>query len=281
MTVAIVTDSACDLAPSVAGLLGIAVVPLKVRFGSDEYVDGLELSNEQFWAMSATSDALPSTAAPSPGEFATAFRNAAERGADEVVCITLSQQLSATHQSAVIASHDVADAIEVKVVDSSFCTVAQATLCREAARLAADGATGQEVVSAVESLRGRTRLYGTLDTLDNLRKGGRIGRSGAFFGALLSVKPVITIRDGEVQPESRPRTRRRALDWLVDAASKQPVDHVAVAHAGAPDLEPFLDALAEATGGERAEIDVADVGPVIGAHGGLRLVAVSFALISL
>lgn len=275
--VKIVTDSASDIPPSLAEQKSIEIVPLTIRFDEEEYVDRLELTADEFWSKTASASTLPSTAAPSPGAFEAVFRAAADQGHTGVVCINLSSKLSATFQAATTAAAAVKDVIDVRLIDSGTCTVGEATLCLEAADLAAGGASLDEVAQAVEDLRGRIRLFGTLDTLENLKKGGRIGAAGAFFASLLSVKPVITIEDGEVKPSSRQRTRSKALAHLaqmvVDAA---PIDHVAVAHSGAPDLDEFLERLSPVV--SKDQLLVTEIGPVIGTHGGPRLIAVSYAV---
>jgi DegV family protein with EDD domain len=223
----------------------------------------------------AASSALPSTAAPSPGLFEKTFRELATDDAQAVVCINLSSKLSATYQAAINGADMAKDAVDVRVVDSTFCATAQATLCRRAVELAATGATADEVVDGVNAMLSQLQMFGTLDSLDNLRKGGRIGAAGAFFASLLSVKPIIKIVDGEVQPDSRQRTRTRALQFLAQRVIENgPVTNVSVAHSGAPDIEQFVKLLDPVA--TREEITISEIGPTIGTHGGPRLIAVSF-----
>ncbi len=274
-TVAIVTDSACDLPLNIAEKHAIGVVPLTIRFDDEEFVDRIELNSKDFWRRSEASSILPSTAAPSPGAFEQAFRQARAAGAASVVCICISSALSATFQAAVAGAKNVVDDIDVRVIDSKQCTVGQGLLCIEAAKSASEGASVEDVLALVEDLKSRLGLLGTLDTLDNLRKGGRIGAAGAFFGSLLSVKPLIEIKDGSVNALSKQRTRSRAMEHLTRLVRDQaPLDLVAVAHAQAPDIDRFLQLLSPV-----APVDsllVTDIGPVIGTHGGLRTVAVAY-----
>jgi len=273
--VKIVTDSASDLPTATTDELGIAVVPLTVRFDTEEFVDGVELSNDAFWQRVDASATLPSTAAPSPGAFEEAFRAAAEAGHDGVVCITLSSKLSATHQAALAGARAVADRIDVRVIDSGSCAIGEGLVCVEAAKAANVGASIEEIVSAVDELKSRVEIYAALDSIDHLRKGGRIGAAGAFFASVLAVKPIISVIDGEVRPEGRQRTRGRSLDHLVQRViERSPVDHLAVAHSGAPDLEQFLERLAPVI--DRDRILVSKIGPIVGTHGGPRLIAVCF-----
>lgn len=275
--VRIVTDSSCDLPPALTGEQGITVVPLTVRFGNEELVDRVDLTPAEFWERSARSAVLPETAAPSPGSFEQAFRAAATEGegADGVVCINLSSKLSATSQSAEAAAKAVAGTIPVRVVDSRSVTMGLGMIVLAAARRAEEGAGIDEVAAAAEDAAGRCRVFGTLDTLENLKKGGRIGGAQALLGSLLSIKPVIEVRDGAVEPGPKQRTRSRALKYLVDqVAAESSIEHLSVMHGAAPDVGNFLDMLAPHFPRER--IVVADLGAVIGAHTGPRTIGVAY-----
>lgn len=273
--VQVVTDSACDISLETAADHGIEIVPLTVRFGGDEFVDRRDLSPAQFWDRLSTSTVLPETAAPSPGAFEQVFLAAAEGGATGVVCITISAALSATFQAAQLAAQNVAGTIEVELVDSRAVTMAQGNVVLRAARLAAEGATNAEVVSAARELVPRTRTFAALDTLENLKKGGRIGSAQALLGSMLSIKPIIQVADGKVEPESKQRTRARSLRYLAEKVREAlPVADVAVMHGAAPDVGILIDMLAELH--PRDQILVGDVGAVIGTHAGPGVVGVTF-----
>jgi DegV family protein with EDD domain len=275
MPVRIVTDSACDLPEALTRDLDIEVVPLSIRFGSEELTDRVDLSAEAFYEKMATSAALPETAAPAPGAFEKAFRAQAERGADAVVCINLSSELSATMQAAQAAATAVHGELDVRVVDSRSITAGLGTMVLEAARAAARGAGADEVVALVEDLRSRTRVFGTLDTLDNLKKGGRIGGLQAVVGTLLSIKPIVDISNGTVEEAGKARTRRRALEALRDKVFEQPeVDKLCVFHGMAPDVDAMLDLLAPRY--PRDQITVGIIGATIGAHGGPRVMGITW-----
>lgn len=274
-SVAIVTDSGCDLPADLATEHGIEIVPLTVRFGNEELVDRRDLSPADFWARVATSRVLPETSAPSPGAFEEAFRAAAGRGAVGVVCLTLSASLSATFQAAQLAAQAVAATVPVEVIDTRAVSIAEGMLAVTAARLAAEGRSLVEVVSAIGELVPRTRIYAALDTLENLRKGGRIGSAQALLGSMLSIKPVIQVADGKVEPESRQRTRARSLRYLADKVNQaRPVENLAVVHGSAPDVGELVAMLQDAAEGK--PIVVAEVGAVIGTHAGPRVVGVTF-----
>jgi DegV family protein with EDD domain len=272
--VRIVTDSSCDLPAELADAQGITIVPLSIRFGSEELVDRKDLTPAQFWERCAASPVLPETAAPSPGAFEQAFRAALDGGADGVACINISSKLSATIQAAQAAANAMEGA-PVRVLDSRSVTMGLGMIVLEAAWAAAGGATLDEVVAVAEKASGNNRVLGTLDTLENLKKGGRIGGAQALLGSLLSIKPVIEVVDGAVEPGPKQRTRSRALRWLVDQVAAEPkVDQLSVMHGAAPDLGELLDLLAAHF--PRDQIIVADIGPVIGTHTGPRTIGVSY-----
>ncbi len=273
--VRIVTDSSCDLPADLADAQGITIVPLSIRFGSEELVDRRDLTPAQFWERCAASPVLPETAAPAPGLFEEAFRSALDGGADGVVCINISSKLSATIQSAQAAANSLGADAPVRVVDSRSVTMGLGMIVLEAARAAAGGASVDEVVAVVEKASSKNRVLGSLDTLENLKKGGRIGGAQALLGSLLSIKPVIEVVDGAVEPGPKQRTRSRALRWLVDQVAAEPkIDQLAVMHGAAPDLGELLDLLSPHF--PRDQIVVADIGPVIGAHTGPRTIGVSY-----
>ena len=271
----LVTDSACDLPPEMAAAHGIEIVPLTVRFGDEELVDRRDLTPRQFWERMAASEVLPETAAPAPGAFEEAYRRAADEGSEGVVCVTLSAELSATFEAAQLAARAVAGSIPVQVVDSRALTMAEGLMAVRGAELAARGAGIEEVVAEIEGLVPRTRTFAALDTLENLKRGGRIGGARALLGSVLSVKPVIEVAGGKVEPEGKPRTRARALQYLADKVREhQPVETLAVMHGDAPDVDAMLDLLAPIYPRER--IVVGDVGAVIGTHAGPRVMGVTF-----
>jgi DegV family protein with EDD domain len=279
MAVRIVTDSASDLTAEEAAELGVEIVPLSIRFGDTEYVDRRDLTPAEFYARMAESPVLPETAAPSPGAFEQAFRGALDDGADAVVCITISSGLSATMQSAENAARALPDA-DVRIIDSRSITWGLGSQVTAAARAAADGASADEVAALVTGMVPRTRVYGALDTLDNLRKGGRIGGAQAILGSLLSVKPLIDISTGVVEEAGKPRTRSKALKALVEkVAAHGEIENLGLMHGNAPDeVETVLDLLA--TVHPRDQIHVGEIGATIGTHGGPRVVGVTFQVVA-
>jgi DegV family protein with EDD domain len=272
--VRIVTDSACDLPQSVADELGIEIVPLTIRIDGSEYVDRRDLTVAEFWTKCAASPTLPETAAPAPGQFEQTYRQLAANGADTIVTISLSGALSATMQSAELAARSVADLIQVTVIDSRSVTLGLGAIVASCARLAAGGATHDEVVSHAHDLAGRTHVWGALDTLDNLKKGGRIGGAKALLASALAIKPIIEVRDGKVEQGGKQRTRSKALAFLVEkVAAVVGLDSVFVLQADCSDVDQFVAMLRPHVVGE---IVVGDIGPVVGSHAGRGTIGVAF-----
>ncbi len=263
----VVTDSACDLSAEMAAAEGLTIVPLSIRFGSEEFVDGSTLSTNEFWARCKASSVLPETSAPSPGAFQEAFVAAADDGYDGVLCLSLSSEVSATYQAAVAAAKAVSDRIPVRTVDSRSLTMGLGLLALDAAGQAAAGASLDELVARVTDLITRTQVYGVVDTLEHLEKGGRIGGARALLGSLLSIKPVVTLIDGRVEEESKQRTRSRSLRYLADKAKNSPpISRLAVCNGAAPDIDEFLGML-EGVPTDHPLV-VTDLGPVVGTHTG-------------
>src|SRR5207244_5348228 len=188
---------------------GIEVVPLTIRFGKEELVDRKELSTDEFWRRLADSDVLPETAARSAGACEAAFRRLIADGASGIICINLSSKLSATMQSAQVAAQAVQADCPVVVVDSLMVSMGLGSLCLTAARRAADGDSLDSIVANVTDRRNRSKLYGALDTLEFLKKGGRVGNARALLGSMLAIKPVLEVRDGEVEEAGKVRTRSK------------------------------------------------------------------------
>jgi DegV family protein with EDD domain len=274
MGVRVVTDSACDLPDDLIERHGIQVVPLTIRFGTEELIDRKELSTDEFWRRLADSDVLPETSAPSAGAFEGAFRRLVEDGASGIICINLSSKLSATMQSAQVAAQAVQADCPVVVIDSLMVSMGLGSLCLTAAQRASDGDSLESIVANVTDRRNRSKLYGALDTLEFLKKGGRVGNARALLGTMLAIKPVLEVRDGVVEEAGKVRTRSKALRLLVDRVKEGPFENLAVLHGNAPDLDELLDLLEPLA--TRDQIVVGQIGPVIGTHAGPRVIGVTF-----
>ncbi len=266
MAIRIVTDSACDLPQPLCDEFGIDVVPLTVRFGDEELLDRKELTTEQFWPRLRAATALPETSAPSVGAFQETFQSLADTGADGIVCINISSKMSATMQSAQIAADRMDGACPIVVIDSESASMGIGLQVLHAAKMARDGADLQAIVAETEARRSRTRVLFTVDTLEYLRRGGRIGGAQAFLGSVLSIKPIMTMHNGVVEAAGKVRTRSKALRFLIDKAKESPVEDLCVLHAQATDLDEFC-AMVEPLA-PREELLVGLIGPVVGVHTG-------------
>jgi DegV family protein with EDD domain len=266
MAVRVVTDSACDLPPEVCEQLGIEVVPLTIRFGDTEYVDRKELTTDAFWQKLETASVLPETAAPSVGAFEEAFRALHADGADGIVCVNLSASLSATMQSAQVAAKALDGLCPIEVIDSQTASMGIGNLVLHAARRAADGADVSTIANEVTDSRSRQRLFATHDTLEYLKKGGRIGGARAMLGSMLSIKPIITVVGGAVEEAGKVRTRSKALQFIIDKIPEGNVESICVLHSAAVDLDAFIAKVQPKVPG--AEMIVGRIGPVVGVHVG-------------
>jgi DegV family protein with EDD domain len=272
--VRVVTDSAADIPAELAASRGIRIVPLTIRFGQEAFVDGVELTTADFWAKLRTSTDFPATAAPSAGDFEQVYRELVAEGADGIVSVHLSSKLSATYQSAVLASRSVPD-VDVQVVDSLAVTAATGLLALQAAELAGGGATAKEIAEELVAMRATVRLYGVLDTLEYLRRGGRIGSAQALLGTMLQVKPVVTLSDGVVEPAGRVRTRQKALQHLAGIVKQAGnVRRLVIVNGDAHDLDAFQALLTSETG--LSPEDIWMLGPVVGTHTGPGLIGAVF-----
>jgi DegV family protein with EDD domain len=273
----IVTDSSCDLPEEVVERHRITVVPLTIRFGDEEFVDREELTNDEFWRRLTEGTVLPQTAAPAVGRFQEVFSRLSDEGADGVVVICISSRISATHQSAVLAAEQFVGGVPIRVVDSALVTAALGLVAIEAAELAATGVGIDAVEERARTAAAAANVYATLDTLEFLRRGGRIGGAQAFLGNLLDVKPIITFHEGAVEAAGRVRTRRKALAAVADhlAGLGDRVERFGVIHSDPADLDEFLAAI-------RAVRDedplVVRLGPVVGTHAGPGVAGVVYRL---
>jgi DegV family protein with EDD domain len=251
------------------------MVPLSIRFGDEEFVDRTELNTDEFYRRLANSEVLPETSAPAPGAFAAMFNKMADEGATAVVCINLSEALSATIQSARTAASSEDVSIDVRVVNSKSVTGGLGSIVLACAKAGRDGASADEVVALAEDMTGRTRVYATLDTLENLKKGGRIGGAQAAFGAILSIKPLLDLSSGEVVAAGKQRTRKRSLAWVRDQlAEAGDVENLAILHSNAEDIDDFMASLSDIPSVATARTNI--IGAVIGTHGGRGIIGITY-----
>lgn len=210
MAVRIVTDSTADLPPKVAQELGITVVPLNVQFGLDTYRDGVEIGADEFYQRLLAREVLPKTSAPAPGIFKECYERLASQ--DGVVSIHISSKLSGTYEAALAGKQAASPKGPVEVIDSLSVSMGLGLLAITAAKAARAGAKIDEVVSLTRESLKNVWMMAALDTLEFLQKGGRIGKAAAWLGSLLSIKPIVSLHDGEVIPLERVRTRSKSME---------------------------------------------------------------------
>ncbi|MGQ9572394.1 MAG: DegV family protein [Dehalococcoidia bacterium] len=271
--VAIVTDSTADLTPEMVKELGVTVVPLRVIFGDEALREGVDISTEEFYERLVKSRPLPTTSAPSVGDFQEVYERLLKE-VDSVLSIHIGAKLSATVQAAQTARQSLAKPGRVEVVDSQAISLAMGFAIMEAVEVARAGGKLAEVKAAAESAVRRTHVMFMVDTLEYLRRGGRIGRARAYLGTILKVKPILTLRDGEVYPEERVRTRARGLERIVQSMVKhQKVKRAAVGHSTTPDEAASIrERVAMAF--PNANVDLIRFGPVLGTHAGPGIIGV-------
>ena len=264
--VAIVTDSASDFDPARAASLGIAIVPLLVTFGNDTFSAGIDLSREDFWARVKTPGSpIATTAACSPGTFQLAYQKAFDEGAESIVSIHVADTLSGTIKSAQVAKQSFAGR-EIEIVDSQSASMGEGMLAELGVQMAASGASAKEIAAALEKRRPDLQVYLALETLEFLKRGGRISGTQAAIGTLLSVKPIIEIKDSKVETTERVRTRGKARERLIELFAARPIERMSVLHTTDADVEEFADKLVAAVGIDRSQVTIDLVGPSVGPH---------------
>jgi len=268
--VAVITDSAADLEPDEAAEAGISVVPLIVNFGSDSYRAGVDMSTEGFWDRMTAPDApWPTTAASSPGDFREVYERAFSDGAEAIISIHVAGSLSGTIKSAEIAREMLGDR-EIHVVDSQGASRAQVIIARIAVEMAAAGTPPIEIAEYLAQRASDLRMYVALETLEYLKKGGRISGTRAAIGTLLSVKPIISVEAGVVDQADRVRTRGKARERLIELITSRPIERLEILHTRAPDVEAFRDEVVARLDGrfDAAAVPIGLVGASVGPHVG-------------
>ena len=278
MALRILVDSTFDFTPEQLELTGIEVVRLHVNFGGEDFVDGVDITPEGFYERLIESDALPTTSQAAPADFAEAFERLTANG-DELVCLTISSKLSGTYQSAMIAAADFEG--RVRVVDTLNVALGAQILARYALRLASGGRGMDEVADELERVKGRVHIIALLDTLEYLKRGGRISGTAAFAGTVLSIKPVVALRDGEVAGIGKARGSRNGENLLSQTIEKFGVDFempYLLGYTGISDalLQKYKADSARLWVGYAKDLPVSIVGSVVGTHAGPGAIAVAF-----
>jgi DegV family protein with EDD domain len=261
-----VTDSASDLDPAIATRAGIHVVPLEVTFGDQKFRAGVDLSTADFWARMTAPDApFPKTAAASPGDFKAVYDGIFAEGADAIVSVHVAGSLSGAIKSAEIARGMLPDR-EIHVVDSQGASMAEAILCFLGQDLAAGGASAASIAETLRTRANDLRMAVSLETLEYLKRGGRISGAQAAIGTLLSVKPIIAVEHGVVETADKPRTRSKSRERCIEILCERPIERISILHTMAPDVDAFRDEVVRRGGLDPAEVMVMVVGPSVGPH---------------
>ncbi len=272
--VKVVTDSCSDITPQLAREFGITVVPLYVQFGNETYRDNVDLSTEEFYHKLKTTKIHPTTSTVTPADFAELFTKLAEE-TKEILTITLSEKFSATYAAALQGKAMVGKDCRIEVIDSKAGAGAQMLLVISAAKMAQSGANLKQIADRVRRAIPGVHVLVSFDTLEYLRRGGRIGKAQAFLGSLLKVNPIVGVKDGETFPIARPRNRAQAMDFLVNfVKGVSRIEAVAIEDATTPDdLQTLAERLKDVVPLER--IYRSKVSPVIGTHVGPHALAVA------
>ncbi len=274
MAVKIITDTLSDITSDLAEELGITVVPLYVRFGEQVFRDRVEITSEEFYKRLVSEDVLPSTTQPTPNDFTEVYNKVAAE-TDEILVIVVSSMLSGTFQSAQQAKDTFSGKCRIEIVDSLGVALTQGLIVISAAKAVQAGAGIDEALELARSAVPRSNLVAYFDTLKYLAKGGRIGRARGLLGSILSFKPILTMKEGEMAPLTRVRSLNAGMDYLYNVASGMPsIEGLAVEHATTPDV---ADELVERLGAiyPKERIYRSVISPVIGTYAGPGAIALS------
>ncbi len=274
MTVKIVTDSLGDIPADLAKKLDITIIPIQVLFGMESFQDGVDLTSEQFYAKLVSSKTLPTTAVPALGTFIKTYEKVGQ-DCDEMIMLAISHKLSGTFETASRAAEMTKKKLRIKVIDTLQVIMGEGLLVIQAAKAAKAGASFEDIISQIEKNIPRVEERMAFDTLEYLKRGGRIGAAQAFLGSILKLNPVLGLRDGEVYPHSRERSRAKAIDVLYNfVLDFSNIEAIGVEDATTPQE---ADNLAQRIKNQFPDkiIYRSKVGAVIGAHVGPSVIAVS------
>lgn len=275
MTVKIITDTLSDITDDLAKELDLTVVPLYVRFGEEIFRDRVEITTEEFYRRLVYESTLPSTTQPTPHDFAEVYGKLAEE-TDEILVITISSKLSGTYQSAIQAQKMVQGKCQINIVDSLSVAMGQGLIVISTVDAVKKGANLDEATKFAQRAVSRSHLIAYFDTLKYLAKGGRIGKAQGLLGSMLSVKPILTVKDGEMSPLTRVRSLNAGFDYLYNVvANAGKLESLAVEHATTPgDADKLVERFSSIF--PKDNIYRAIISPVVGTHAGPNALAISY-----
>ncbi len=276
--IAIITDTDASLPGETAARYGIRQVPINVHFGEEVLATGVDIDDARLFARIDREGKLPTTSAPSPGQFLQAYEAEFAEGADAVICLCVSSAISATYQAAVTAK-ELLPGRQIEVVDTQSVSMAQGFMAMAAVEAVRQGASVAEVVAAAQDVGARAHIYGALATLKYLAMSGRVGHLAAGFGNLLSIKPVLTLRDGKLDLLEKVRTRGKALARVIEltgeAVADRPISRMAVLHVNVPEEAQAFAAQVRAVLPCPAEIIIAEMSAGLSVHTGAGLLGIA------
>jgi len=279
--ISIITDTDSSLPPALAAEFGIRQVPILIHFGEEVFETGADINDRELFERVDREGKLPTTAAPSPGKFAEAFRDAFEQdGADAVVCFCISRAMSATIESAQTAARDLMPDKNITVVDTETLSMGQGFMTLAAAEAAQEGASVEEIIRAAEEIRARSYLYGALATLKYLSMSGRVSHLAASMAGMMDIKPILSVQNGKLDMLEKVRTRKKSWERVVELAREDAgsrgIDRMAVLNVNAPDeADRFTELLKEQLDCPQ-EIITGELTPGLSVHTGAGLVALAF-----
>jgi len=277
MTLKIVADSACDVPVDLAKALDITVIPVYINIGANSYLDGTELPRQFFFNNLDSYSPYPTTSAPAIGAFTETYERLADEGATEILSIHIAASLSNTWNAARLGAEAVSS-VPVTVFDTKQVSLGAALLIITAAEMSANGRTLSEIIAFLSAHLPQTRLFGMLDTLESLRRSGRVNWAEFGIGTLLQIKPILMIADGAISVLAKVRTRKRSIQQLLELVNSfGPFEKLAVAHVNAPEAAATLKELALSIFPDAATWPIMAIGPAVGTHLGLD--AVGFACV--
>ena len=274
MTIKIVTDSAADLPAILTEELDITVVPVYLRFGKEVYRDRVDISEEEFYQRLLHDPVHPNTTQPSPQDFASVYDKLSQES-DGIISIHITSKLSGTYNSAVQGKKMVSNRCPIEIVDSQTLSIAVGLMAIQASKMVKQGLSLQQIVNELGKIIPNVHLLILFDTLKYLVKGGRIGKAKGLVGSVLSVKPLLTVRDGELMPSGQVRTRSKGIDRLLDfVKNATEIQDLAILHSTTPDE---AQALVERTSPifPKERTILARLGPGLGVHGGPGILAIA------
>lgn len=276
--IAIITDTDSSLPPQIAAAYGIRLVPIGIHFDGESYTTGLDIDDHSLFEKVDRLKRLPTTSAPNPSDFISEFEAAFEQGAEEIVCVCVSSKVSSTYDSAVTACEHFLGR-EIRVVDSLNLTIAQGFMTLAAAEAALNGASSDEIVALVEETGRKMHTFGMLPTLKYLALGGRVDKTVAGLADTISIKPILTVKDGKLDLLEKVRTRKKALQRLLvlvdQSVHKEKIKRLSVFHANDPEGAAEMEALVREVFPCPEEIVIAEFTPGLSVHAGSGLIGIT------